>query len=79
MCQTGRKTPVIHKHMDTETKELMENAEQARGAFRAGKMPRETAYPIVQLYIDHINERGKEIAKRFKMKPRPVSIMSFMR
>ena len=65
--------------MDAKTKNLLEEAEQARARFRTGQIGHDEAYAIAQRYIDRVNEKGIEIAKRFGVRPRPVSVRSFMR
>lgn len=52
---------------------------EARAAFRVGHLDQTQAYAIVSKYLNHANEKGKEIAKRFGKKYRPISIFAFMR
>lgn len=65
--------------MDDKTKQLRAAAFEARAALWAGKLSHEKAKAICKLYVDHANEKGVEIAKRFKRKYRPISLAAFMR
>lgn len=65
--------------MDKKTKQLRDAAFEARAKMWAGKLSYEKALPICKEYIDHANEKGVDIAKRFGIRFRPLSLKSFMR
>lgn len=48
--------------------------------YNSGKCTREEAKEHIMPYLDFVNSKSKEIAKKYNMKPKPiVSFVSFIR
>ena len=54
-------------------------AEQARSLYRIGKISYSEAISSIKPYIDEVNIKSKELAKKYNQRPRLVQISSFMR
>lgn len=65
--------------MNPEIKKLMQDAEEARGLYRTGKITRAEAEFRIQPYADAYNARSKELAKEFGQRHKPFSIISYLR
>lgn len=65
--------------MTIEVKELKGIAEEYRALYRLNKISREEAKQQIMPYINHFNERSKEIAKKYKMKPKTITFAKFIR
>lgn len=58
---------------------LRDVAEHYRSLYRIGGCSREEAKENIQPYLDLVNERSKEIAKKYNQKPRLVNFSSYVR
>lgn len=56
-----------------------EKAELAKMNFKHGFITLEEAKKTVKTYIDMVNTKSKEIAKKYNQKPKLVTVASFMR
>lgn len=65
--------------MKAEVKVLKENAEKARSLYRMGAITREEAKKDIKPYVDAVNNKSKEIAKKYNQRPRLIDIYGFMR
>lgn len=65
--------------MTDETKRLRDRAEKGRMLYRSGNATMEEAKELVMPYINHFNNRSKEIAKKFNQRPKFISFNSFCR
>ncbi|PPA67024.1 hypothetical protein [Lactococcus lactis] len=65
--------------MKEETRNLKIKAEQARILYKRGEISYSEAINSIKPYIDKINNKSKELAKKYKQRPRLVKINSFMR
>lgn len=65
--------------MNEQTIILKTKAEQARTLLRIGEIDFDEAKKLVKPYIDLINSKSKEIAKKYNQKPRLVSVSGFLR
>lgn len=65
--------------MKAENRELKEKAEQARILYRMGEISREQAKKEVKPYVEAVNAKSKEIAKKYNQRPRLVNIAGFLR
>ena len=59
--------------------ELRSVAEYSRELYRAGQITREEAKEKIMPYLDHCNERAKELAKKFNQKPKKMDFISYVR
>lgn len=65
--------------MTNETKQLRDQAEKGRMLYRSGNATMEEAKELVMPYINHFNNRSKELAKKFNQLPKLISFKSFCR
>jgi LPS O-antigen subunit length determinant protein (WzzB/FepE family) len=65
--------------MNDEVEKLKQEAEYARLLYTINSISREEAQKRIQPYIDAINERSVEIAKKYNQKPKKVSFNGFIR
>jgi hypothetical protein len=65
--------------MTPETQALLENAQQAKAKLQVGAITYDEAKAICAAYIDHVNAKGKEIAKKYARHFTPASLTAFMR
>ena len=65
--------------MTEETKRLRDRAEKGRMLYRSGNATMEEAKELVMPYINHFNNRSKEIAKKYNQRPKFISFNSFCR
>lgn len=65
--------------MQTETKNLLQDATNAKMKYMAGIITYDECVKEVQKYIDHCNEVAKRIAKEHGMKPKLMSARAWMR
>lgn len=65
--------------MDFSTTDLYPKALKARHLYNLGLIEREEMKEDVQPYVDKFNHRSKEIAKKFDVKPKYISVQSFLR
>ena len=56
-----------------------EKAELAKMNFKHGFITLEETKKVVKVYIDMVNVKSKEIAKKYNQKPRLVTVAGFMR
>lgn len=65
--------------MNEETKVLKQNAEEGKFLYNIGKISRDEAKKQVTPYIEAFNKKSIEIAKKYGMKPKKISFVSFVR
>lgn len=65
--------------MTEETKALKAQAFEAKNKFMVGELSRDEAKKFVEPYLEAVNARSKELAKKFNMRPKLVSFSGFMR
>lgn len=65
--------------MNEEIKQLKQMAEIARAEYRTNHITREEAKERIMPYIDAVNERAKELAKKYNQKPKMASFNTFVR
>lgn len=65
--------------MTTETKILKEEAERGRQLYRLNLIDQSEAKKMINPYLNAVNEKAIEIAKKHGMKPRKVQFRSFVR
>ena len=65
--------------MKEETKVLKAEAERGRQLYRSSLIDQSEAKKMINPYLDEVNEKAIEIAKKYSMKPRKVQFHSFVR
>ncbi len=65
--------------MNEEVRILKSEAEKAKILLWNGEIDLKEAKNKVKPYIDMVNEKSRELAKRYNQKPRLVSATSFLR
>lgn len=65
--------------MTTEIHFLKETAEEARSLYGTGQLTREEAKEKIQPYLNAVNTKSKEVAKKHGVKHRDVSFIGFIR
>lgn len=65
--------------MTEDNKTLKMLAFEARSAYYEGKVTRDEALEKVKPYLDAVNNRAKELSKQFNVRPKKVTVHSFMR
>lgn len=65
--------------MTEETKILKEEAERGRQLYRLDLIERSEAKKMIIPYLDAVNEKSVEIAKKYGMRPKNVQFRSFVR
>ena len=65
--------------MTDEILELKIHAEYYRDLYRLGKIYREEAKQEIMPYLDKVNEKSKELAKKYNQKYRPVNFCAYVR
>lgn len=65
--------------MNKDIQELKQLAELARAEYRRSLITREEAQERIMPYINAVNERSKELAKKYNQKPRMASFNTFVR
>lgn len=58
---------------------LREAADQAKNEYAFGQITREQAQERIQPYLDAVNEKSKEISKKYGKKHKDVSFIGFIR
>jgi putative uncharacterized protein gp37 len=59
--------------------ELKNKAFDARVSYKNGFITRTEAKEYIQPYIDMFNKKSKEIAKKYGMKPKTITMAGFLR
>jgi hypothetical protein len=59
--------------------EIKARAFEARDSYKAGFITRKEAQEMIIPYIKAFNEKSKEIAKKYNMKPKMISFAGFVR
>ena len=59
--------------------QIKEQAFTARDSYRAGFISRQEAKALIMPYINAFNEKSREIAAKYKMKPKQISFTGFCR
>lgn len=62
-----------------ETKVLKEEAERGRQLYRSNLIDQSEAKKMVTPYLDAVNKKAVELAKKFGQKPRKVQFRSYVR
>lgn len=65
--------------MTKEIETLKMKADGARSLYRCGRITRKEAMEDIQPYADAFNEKSKEIAKKYGMRPKLFSVASYLR
>lgn len=65
--------------MTGEIMELKCKAEYYRDLYRLGKCSREVAKEEIMPYLDKVNEKAKELSKKYNQKYKPVNFSTFIR
>lgn len=65
--------------MNDETLKLKQKAEEYRFLYQTNQISREIAKDNIVPYIDAINKKAKEIAKKYNQKPKEVTFITFIR
>lgn len=65
--------------MTTETKELKMQADEYKALYKMGKITRNEAAEYIMPYINAFNEKSKEIAKKYNMKPKTINFAGYLR
>ena len=65
--------------MNEEVRVLKNEAEKVRVLLRSGVIDLTEAKVKVKPYIDLVNKKSKEIAKKYNQRPRMVTASSFLR
>jgi len=65
--------------MNIENIHLKETSERYRILYQLNKCTRGEAKENIMPYLDAINEKSKEIAKKYSQNPRLVSFISYVR
>ena len=65
--------------MKEETKVLKAEAERGRQLYRSSLINQSEAKKMVNPYLEAVNEKAIEIAKKYGMKPKKVQFRSFVR
>lgn len=65
--------------MNDEVRILKNEAEKARVLLRSGIIDLTEAKVKVKPYIDLVNKKSKEIAKKYNQRPRLVNVSAFLR
>lgn len=65
--------------MKAEVKELRDTAEKGKMLYRASQISIEEAKQMVMPYLNAVNKRAKELAKKYNQRPRSVNFYSFVR
>lgn len=60
-------------------KELKECAEKGKILYNSGVISREDAKELIMPYIHYYNEKAKEIAKKYDMKPKTITFSQYVR
>jgi hypothetical protein len=66
-------------NMTTETKELKQQAEETKFLYKTGQITRDEAAAGIMPFINAFNEKSKEIAKKYNMKPKTINFAGFLR
>lgn len=65
--------------MKKEILELRNKAEEGRYLYRINKISREEAKIMIEPYLDAINNKQKELAKKYNQKVKKVTFASYVR
>ena len=62
-----------------EVKELKGQAELAKMQLQYGEISYDEAKVMAKPYVDAFNDKSKEIAKKYNMRPKTISVNKFLR
>ena len=65
--------------MSEEVKVLKDKAEKGRILYRSSQIDIKEAKAMVMPYLNAVNKRAKELAKKYNQRPRSVNFYSFVR
>lgn len=66
-------------NMKAEVLAFKQRAEQGRYLYRIGEISQKEAKALVMPYLNAVNSKAKEIAKKYNMRPKKVDFRSFVR
>ena len=61
------------------TNEIKEVAEKGRVLYNSGQISRDEAVEMITPYINACNEKSKELAKKYNMKPKKITFAQYIR
>lgn len=70
---------LTHRHMTATIEILRNTAQNAKSEYSFGMISREQAKEKIQPYLDAVNEKSKEISKKYNKKHKDVSFIGFIR
>lgn len=82
LFHTMETTPIIRPTCNPENQDiwfLRAAADQAKNEYAFGQITREQAKERIQPYLDAVNEKSKEISKKYGKKHKDVSFIGFIR
>lgn len=65
--------------MTQETQSLRQEAQEVKIKFYNGLISYDEAKKLVKPYIDAVNSKSRELAKKYNQKPRLVSVTGYLR
>lgn len=65
--------------MNEEIFKMKQEAEHYSYLYNIGTISREEAKEKIQPYLDKVNEKSKELAKKYNQKPKKVNFNTFIR
>lgn len=65
--------------MSEEVKKLKSTAEEGRSLYRCNAINIKEAKQMIMPYLNAVNEKAKELAKKYNMKPKKVNFYSYVR
>ena len=65
--------------MKEEIQLLKQEAEHYRYLYQIGKISRNEAKEHIQPYLDSVNEKSKELSKKYNIKYKKVTFISYVR
>lgn len=65
--------------MNQEAQVLKAQAEEYKALYKQGLISRKEAALYIKPYIDFANNKSKELAKKYNVKPKLISLVSFLR
>lgn len=65
--------------MSEQIKELKAQAEEAKASYMYDTITRKEAIERVTPYVKALNKKGRELAKKYGMRPKPVTVIGFLR
>lgn len=66
-------------NMNDEILKLKQRAEEYRFLYQTNQITRDVAKNNIMPYIDEVNKKSKELAKKYNQKPKKVTFITFIR